>query len=387
MARQIFINIDTTLNQVQITDFDSGTGYVFLDYFGKVGQPVTMERENTLALTNLNARIKFTTIIGSTMLFSYQDISDVQIDGVSTGPADLADVLAAIGPYIWTSVGGGCTGVAMFEFGVGKQNNVEGRINWIGDIVDVSLTNVTSYTLHKNEVLVPQPIAFPLSITQNDRLYVTVVRTNPAALASVDFLVEGVSGLLKYPSLDYYYPMSTIFTETVVRLPNEFNETSLAFRADNPTINWYANYIASNPLVDNFELIIPPNTPLSTAGATVFGLNDQSGSNTPAGRPNRTSYFFGLLPNVWQIYEKPNTLKAQLSFNLTTGNWFKIVGTVVAGVGTITYYRSTDNGVTWTLLYTSLTTYAAGTSFYYDFQHVLGSGSYVRFVSARHVQL
>ena len=75
----ILINISTILNEVNILDYDVTTNEVYLDYHGKIGQPLGISREAELALNDPTCALRFTVISGQTKYYTFADVDDIGI--------------------------------------------------------------------------------------------------------------------------------------------------------------------------------------------------------------------------------------------------------------------------------------------------------------------
>jgi len=120
-GRFVQIAIDTTLNEVRITDLMIPEGDVHLDYHGKIGQPITIERASMLSYFDADCLVKFTTPMGETGFFKHGEISEVSIDGILVSTTDLQDLINQLGQYFFAPLAGG--GGASNIIGLHFQHN------------------------------------------------------------------------------------------------------------------------------------------------------------------------------------------------------------------------------------------------------------------------
>ena len=366
MSRQVNIAINTTLNSLAISDSDTTTGEVFLDYNGKVGTPVNIERlSSTVALTDADAAIRLLTRDGESGFFTFADILDVTIDAVSIGAADLADVLTGIGAYLFTSTSGGASSTITFNFASGNQYKSFHRIGATASATAVATTNVASYAIYQNGALIT-PLTFPLTLTQGDKLYVSIVPTNAALAASIELTADGIANPVAFNSLSYFYPRTTIFTENVTFI-DKFLHTDQCLKGNGNINARETNAIYTPALTGAWELIGDVTRLNGASGSTMMlGVNDQSGTNTPANRYTRVRYGMRVLTSSIEVYEA-NVNKATVALAYAEQFHLRIKSVYTSpGVYTIAYYYSNDNKVTWTLVYTSLSTYDGTTALYAD---------------------
>lgn len=362
MARLIFINVDTTLNQIQVTDSDTTSGEVFLDYFGKIGNPVRIERSEVLVLTDADAQISIQTQLGETGFFKFADIDDVQIDGVTIGAADLADVLTGIGAYLFTSIGGSASSTMTFNYASGNQYKSFHRIGFVGEITAANLTNVTSYTIYQNGALIT-PLVFPVVLAQNDTFYVEVTATNTANPAAIELEVDGITTPVTFASGTTYMPKGHYNLQNLVAFPNFHLNSDASVRGNGLVTNDVHGVIWDTPIIGDFEILFRPSGWLTIENTnSVYGLNDLSGTLTPAPRLNRIRYGISTITyNSFRVYEG-GVIRTTVSPTIFQWQWGKIE--VIAG--TVKYYYSTDDGATWVLVYTSLSAYNGTTPLYAD---------------------
>jgi hypothetical protein len=247
-------------------------------------------------------------------------------------------------------------------------------MDWVGDLSDVTLTNVTSYNLYINNVLQAQPLAFPISITQGDTVYIEVVPTSTASAAKIEFLVDGLGSVLKYDSLSYFYPRTTVWVENMTQVADNSLHTDQTYKGTGsntaltpntggvPGTDYVTDTIFDTPVSGNFEMLIQPDRPGS--GYNFYGLGDRTTrADNWYQRQYRTTYAWEIKDNDIRVREL-STLRFVGAILNATEAWYRIKGTVAAGVGTVTYHYSTDEGATWTLVYTSLITYAPALQLY-----------------------
>ena len=100
--REININIDTTLNYCQVTDFDSATGKIYYEVYQALGFGWTYERENAaLSLTDPDAMLKLKGLTGETGFFKIAEVVAFVVDGLPIVCADLDAFVAQISPLIF----------------------------------------------------------------------------------------------------------------------------------------------------------------------------------------------------------------------------------------------------------------------------------------------
>jgi hypothetical protein len=147
MPRLVHISIDTTVKSVSITDADFVTGEVYLDYNGKMGQPLTFSRSSDIPYNDLACAIRIATDNGSTGFFTIYDIDDVVVDGVSLAPSTIEDIINGIGAYLFTSLGGApappASATMIFNFGVGMQNAMFQRMSMQGMVTAININNIS----------------------------------------------------------------------------------------------------------------------------------------------------------------------------------------------------------------------------------------------------
>jgi len=120
-GRFVEIAIDTTLNEVNVSDATYPQGDVQLDYHGKIGQPITIERASMLSLFDADCLIKFTTPMGETGFFKHAEIASASIDGIMVVTTDLQDLINQLGQYFFAPLAGG--GGASNIIGLHFQHN------------------------------------------------------------------------------------------------------------------------------------------------------------------------------------------------------------------------------------------------------------------------
>ena len=101
--RQIFINIDTTINFCEVADFNAATGDIHYNVVQALGFGWTYERQNAaVLLTDLAALIKIKGLTGETGFFTIGDVISLIIDGNPTPGADLDALVAQIAPHLFS---------------------------------------------------------------------------------------------------------------------------------------------------------------------------------------------------------------------------------------------------------------------------------------------
>ena len=396
MPRLVKFEIDTALNSLVILDYQSDNGNVFLDFNAKIGQPITISRNSDLSLSDVNCQIRITTPIGSTGFFSVAQINQVVVDGVALPCNNFASLITTIGLYLFTSVGGGACADATVTDGDGSNHSVpsggsytcipiNNNITWTagvgnqdiiyrimgfdGSVTAQSLTNVSSYLFYKNDVLTTVPFSF----TNGDRIWMQITRSNTALAASVGWNTTGITNPVSISSTTYYKPRTTIFTENSTLVHDVLDGARV--NGTGSTSGYLTNAIFSNPVKGAFELIWEPA--LFNQGSLQFGLNNQSGTNTPPNRFPRMRYSIMFSTNSVLLYESGNpgaVITVQYNYNF---HW-RIKSTLTSpGVYTITYSYSTNNKSTWTLLYTSTLTHNGTVNFYADW--IVERGYFIKF--------
>jgi hypothetical protein len=365
MSRQVNIAINTTLNSLAISDSDTTTGEVFLDYNGKIGTPVNIERlSSTVALTDADAAIRMLTRDGESGFFTFADILDVTVDAVSIGAADLADVLTGIGAYLFTSTSGGASSTITFNYASGNQYKSFHRVGATASATAVATTNVASYTVYQNGALIT-PLTFPLTLTQGDKLYVSIVPTNAALAASIELTADGIANPVAFNSLSYYYPRTMSFKENAVELADMMLHTDQALKGTANLGSGLGNCIYGDPVAGEWDMIYVP-AQWNYTGRFNIGMNDRSTSDTTANRYSRVRYCISLFTNSIEIFEF-NVNKASVGVANNNMMHMMIRSRLTApGVYTVTYHYSSDNQASWVLLYTSLSTHDGTVNFYPD---------------------
>ncbi len=217
----IFIGISTTLNEVNILDYNVVTDEIYLDYHGKIGQPLSFSRGLILSLTDPDCSIVFNTSQGSTKFFKIADVVDVEIDGVSIGASTIEDILNGIGGYLFTPVGGTpvpSSSTVDFSFGVGKQNVIFQRVSMTGTVTALTLTNIATYKIFLNDVDVTSVL--PFTFNNGDRFWVECTRTNTALAGSILMTTDGIVNPITYSSTTYYKPRTTHYIENMAITQN-----------------------------------------------------------------------------------------------------------------------------------------------------------------------
>ena len=101
--RQIFINIDTTINFCEVADFNAATGAIHYNVVQALGFGWTYERQNAnVMLTDPNALIKIKALTGETGFFTIGEVVGLVIDGTPTPCADLDALVVVIAPYLFS---------------------------------------------------------------------------------------------------------------------------------------------------------------------------------------------------------------------------------------------------------------------------------------------
>jgi hypothetical protein len=166
--------------------------------------------------------------------------------------------------------------------GVGNQDIIYRIMGFDGSVTAQSLTNVSSYVFYKNDVLTTVPFSF----TNGDRIWMQITRSNTALAASVGWNTTGITNPVSISSTTYYKPRTTIFTENSTLVHDVLDGARV--NGTGSTSGYLTNAIFSNPVKGAFELIWEPA--LFNQGSLQFGLNNQSGTNTPANRFPRMRY-------------------------------------------------------------------------------------------------
>jgi hypothetical protein len=101
--RQIFINIDTTINFCEVADFNAATGDIHYNVVQALGFGWTYERQNAaVLLTDPAALIKIKGLTGETGFFTIGDVIALIIDGNPVPCADLDALVAQIAPHLFS---------------------------------------------------------------------------------------------------------------------------------------------------------------------------------------------------------------------------------------------------------------------------------------------
>jgi hypothetical protein len=362
----IFIGISTTLNEVNILDYNVVTDEIYLDYHGKIGQPLSFSRGLILSLTDPDCSIVFNTSQGSTKFFKIADVVDVEIDGVSIGASTIEDILNGIGGYLFTPVGGTpvpSSSTVDFSFGVGKQNVIFQRVSMTGTVTALTLTNIATYKIFLNDVDVTSVL--PFTFNNGDRFWVECTRTNTALAGSILMTTDGIVNPITYSSTTYYKPRTTHYIENMAITQNYVD--GIGVRGTGSTLSYLTNCIFTNPVKGVFEIQMPPINSIGSFTNFRYGLNNLTVSNTVANRFPRCQYMILIRNNFFEILEL-GVSKANVLIGYTELHWSKITSTLTSpGVYTIRYYYSDNNRATWTLLYTSLATHDGTVNFHSDF--------------------
>lgn len=100
--REININIDTTLNFCQVTDFDSATGKIHFEVFQALGFGWTYERENAdVLLTDPDCMLKISGLTGETGFFKIAEMTKMTIDGSVITINDMDALIVTLAPLIF----------------------------------------------------------------------------------------------------------------------------------------------------------------------------------------------------------------------------------------------------------------------------------------------
>lgn len=389
MPRLVHISIDTTVKSVSITDSDSVSGEVFLDYNGKMGQPLTFNRAIDIPYNDPTCAIRFVTDNGTTGYFTIDDVADVVVDGMSIGPSTIQDIINGISSDLFKPVGGvflpavvtdtdgphnlssgqtytclpcpPASATTTLNFGVGLQNVIFQRMSMQGTFNSSVLTNVATSSIYKNDVLVTVPFSF----NNGDRIFVEITRTNPALAASIALNTSGITNALTFSSTTYYKPRTTHFVENMTTTQNYVD--GIGLKGTGNTFSYLTNCIFTNPVNGVFEIQMPPINSIGSFTNFRYGLNNLTVSNTVANRFPRCQYMILIRNNFFEILEL-GVSKANVLIAYTELHWSKITSTYTSpGVYTIRYYYSDNDRATWTLLYTSLTTHNGTVNFHSDF--------------------
>lgn len=252
--------------------------------------------------------------------------------------------------------------------GLHFQHNKAHRqfIRWPIDctITSVTTTNLTSYDIWVNDVLVT-PLSLPLSMTQGDRVYTKITHVG-GGNAQVDLTCLGISSPIIYNSQDYAYPRTMIHKENVKQVTNYLHFTDQAMQGQGSTTSFQTNCVFGDPIVGSFNIYWEP-AHWNFTGQHTFGLNDLSLPFNTLNRYPRMQYCIMLDANNVKIYES-GVLKATIVLPYNQMFHYRVFSKFMAPSGPwgITYYYSTDNTSTWNVLYVSLVTHNGTTDFYPD---------------------
>ena len=264
-----------------------------------------------------------------------------------------------------------------FNFASGNQYKSFHRIGLTADALSAATTNVTSYTIYQNGALIT-PLAFPLTLTQGDTIYIEIVATNTALAASVELTMDGIASPVSFSSAAYYFPLTTVWLENMVQAANHFVESDQSYQGTGtntaqpssggvPGTDYLTDLIFDTPLAGSFEMIVQQDKPINSF--CCFGIgNRTSYADNWFDRRTRMNYSWQLSQGDCRVVEA-GTIRAVIGIDNPDQMLFRIKGTVAAGVGTITYHYSNDNGSTWTLAFTSVVTYAPATNWYQEQVH------------------
>jgi len=365
-GRFVEIAIDTTLNEVNVSDATYPQGDVQLDYHGKIGQPITIERASMLSLFDADCLIKFTTPMGETGFFKHAEIASASIDGIMVVTTDFQDLINQLGQYFFAPIVG--AGSASNIIGLHFQHNRAHKqfIRWPLDstITGVTTTNLTSYDIWVNDVLIT-PLSFPISMVQGDRVYAAITHTM-SGNAQIDLDVAGIAVPIIYNSLDYYHPRTMIHKENVKQNTLWMHQTDQAIQGQGNTASFQTNCVFGDSINDSFIMIYEPAL-WNFTGQHTFGLNDLSLPYNTVNRYPRMRYCIMLDANAVKIYEF-GILKATITlpYNQMFHYRFFSKFSTPPGAYSMTYQYSTDNMATWNSLYVSLDFRAAGVDLYPD---------------------
>jgi hypothetical protein len=365
-GRFVQIAIDTTLNEVRITDLMIPEGDVHLDYHGKIGQPITIERASMLSYFDADCLVKFTTPMGETGFFKHGEISEVSIDGILVSTTDLQDLINQLGQYFFAPLAGG--GGASNIIGLHFQHNRAHKqfIRWPLDstITGVTTTNLNAYKIWVNDVQIT-PLVFPISMVQGDRVYAEIDHTG-SGNAQIDLQVSGIAVPIIYNSLTYYHPRTMIHKENVKPNTLWMHQTDQAIEGQGNTASFQTNCVFGDSIENAFSMIYEPAL-WNFTGQHTFGLNDLSLPYNTVNRYPRMRYCIMLDANAVKIYEF-GILKATIAlpYNQMFHYRFFSKFSNPPGAYSMAYQYSTDNMATWNALYNSLDFRAAGVDLYPD---------------------
>lgn len=355
--RNVRISIDTNLNEVAITDSFYGTGEIYLDYHGKCGQPITITRANTDALNSWDCLIKFNTPIGETGFFKFQELYELKIDGVITVATDFDDLISIISPYIFASLG---NPAPVGSVDILFQHNRAHRqfLRWPIDttITAVSTTNLTSYTMWVDDVLVT-PLSLPLNISKGARVFAQITHVG-SGTATINLTCSGFTQNFTFQSGTYYYPRTMIHKENVKALTFYMIDTDQVIQGQGGTASFDTNVVFGDKVTDVFQMIWEP-AHWNFTGQLTFGLNDLSLPYNTLNRYPRMRYCIMLDANAVKIWEF-GVLKATITLAYNQMFYYSISSKYNAGLGAYEVtYRYSTNGTSYSLLYASLTTFNA----------------------------
>lgn len=352
----ILINISTILNEVNILDYDVTTNEVYLDYHGKIGQPLGISREAELALSDPTCALRFTVISGQTKYYTFADVFDIQLDGVSLGITDWQDMFNQIGSYLFTYQTGGGPCPSSSILGIHFQHNKAHRqfFRCPADmlVTSVSTVNISAYKIWVNDILVT-PIAGILILTQGDRIFAEVVHSGMGN-GQINLTCTGILNPITYNSQDYYYPRTMIHKENVDTYSDYMLYTDQAIKGKGSTTSFETNAVWGDPVKNAFEMIYEPSH-WNFTGQLTFGLNDLSLPYNTANRYPRMRYCIMLSANDVRVYEY-GVLKTTVTVPYNQMFSWRIMSKenpAGSGIYTIAYWYSTNDEATWTLLYSS----------------------------------
>ncbi len=253
--------------------------------------------------------------------------------------------------------------------GLHFQHNKAHRqfIRWPIDctITSVTTTNLTSYDIWVNDVLVT-PLSLPLSMTQGDRVYTKITHVG-GGNAQVDLTCLGISSPIIYNSQDYFYPRTMIHKENVKTLTNWMHFTDQSLIGDGNTASFQTNCVWGDGFKNTFTYVYEPGH-WNFTGQLTFGLNDLSLPYNTVNRYPRMRYCIMLDANAVKIWEF-GVLKTTVALPYNQVFSYRILSKenpAGSGIFTIGYFYSNDNETTWTLLYSS-TLAQNGLDLYPDF--------------------
>ena len=364
-GRFVEINIDTTLNEIRITDYFNPEGNIYLDYHGKIGQPITIERASALSLFDLDCLIKFNTPMGENGYFKHADIT-LSIDSILVVTTDFQDMLTQFGQYFFAPVGGGAGASEIIGLHFQHTHAHKQFVRWPLDstITAVNTTNLTSYNIWVNDVLVT-PLTLPMSMLQGDRVYAEIDHVG-SGNAKIDLTTAGISVPITYNSLTYHHPRTMIHKENVKQVTTWLHQTDQSIEGMGNTTSFQTNCVWGDAIKDAFTMIYEP-AHYHFTGQRTFGLNDLSLPYNTLNRYPRMRYCIMLDANAVKIWEF-GVLKATITLIYNQMMHFRFFSkfSTPPGAYSMTYQYSTDKMVTWNTLYVSLDYRAAGVDLYPD---------------------